>query len=303
MAVAYRPLLAALTGIVLSGGIIWGSPAVAAPAPQSERLVYVLQFGGLSVADVMITLDATPKHYRSEIQLKSRGLMSMFKTFSADLIGEGEIRPTALAASPTSFRRELVTEDLTSSLHIAYDPATSLATTDLKVLDRKTGTVKSEDDMPWNKRRDQVKPVPDNLRTNVLDPVAAFIAAREMIRASDKPTSFSVPIYDGRRRYNVVGKTEAAREMTVNDTTRMLIAVKGKVEPVFGFDEKFQEKVHEGEGKILFTADDRFLPVQIMVGNTLGVGVMNLVADCRVEPAACDAFGQGQEQAQAPAGN
>ncbi len=293
-----RPLLAALTGICLLG-----SPASAAPAPQSERLVYVLQFGGLSVADVMITLDATPSHYRTDIQLKSRGLMSMFKTFSADLTGEGELRPTALAATPKSFRREVVTEELVSTLDISYDPATALATTRQKVADRATGEAKSEEDMPWNKRREKVKPVPDNLRTNVLDPVAAFIAAREMIRASDKPTSFSVPVYDGKRRYNITGKTEAPREMTVNDKTRMLIAVKGKVEPVFGFDEKLQDKVHEGDGKILFSADDRFLPVQIMVGNTMGVGVMNLVADCRVEPTACDAFGQGQEQAQAPAAN
>ena len=61
--------------------------------------------------------------------------------------------------------------------------------------------------------------------------------------------------------------------------------------------------MHEGDGKILFSADDRLLPVQIMVGNSLGVGVMNLVADCRVEAAACDAFSLGQEQAQAPVAN
>jgi hypothetical protein len=298
MTISLRPLLTALTGVLLLG-----APASAATAPQSERLVYVLQFGGLSVADVMITLDATPTHYRSEILLRSRGLMSMFKEFTADMIGEGALRPVALAASPTSFRRDWVTEDVTSSLAITYDPATALAVPQQTVFDTRTRAVKSEADLPWNKRREKVKPVPDNLRTNVLDPVAAFIAAREMIRASDTPTSFSVPIYDGKRRYNVVGKTEAAREMTVNDKTRKLIAVKGKVEPVFGFDERLQDKVHEGDGKILFTADDRFLPVQIMVGNSLGVGVMNLVADCRVDPTACDAFGHGQEQAQAPANN
>ena len=44
--------------------------------------------------------------------------------------------------------------------------------------------------------------------------------------------------------------------------------------------------------------DDRLLPMQIMIGNSLGVGVMNLAADCRRDPAPCEAF--GQEQAQAP---
>ncbi len=297
-----RPFLAAVTSS-LAGLCILIAPATAAPAPQSERLIYVLQFGGLSVADVMITLDATPSHYRSDIQLKSRGLMSMFKTFTADLHGEGELRPTTLAATPRSFRRDIVTDDLASTLDISYDPATALATPQQKVVNRATGEAKKEEDMPWNRRSEKVKPVPDALRTNVLDPVAAFIAAREIIRGSDTPTSFSVPIYDGKRRYNIVGKTEAPREMTVNDKSRMLIAVKGKVEPVFGFDEKLQDKVHEGDGKILFSADDRLLPVQIMVGNSLGVGVMNLVADCRVEAAACDAFSLGQEQAQAPVAN
>jgi hypothetical protein len=299
MGFAVRPVFA---GLVAAAALCCGTiPAQAGPGPETERLTYVLQFGGLTIADVMITLDSTPDRYRTSIKLRSRGIAAMFKTFTADMVSEGRLVAAngILQAEPASFRREWVAGDISSSLDIVYDPQTHLASGTERFVDRVTGEPKSRNDMPWNKRNETLKPVPEKLRTEVLDPMAAFIAARQMIRSNQGASSFNVPVFDGLRRYNVVGKTGAPKDVTINDETRQLISVTGKVEPVFGFDDKLQDRIHEGEGKIMFTADSRFLPVQIMVGNSLGVGVMNLATDCKVDPAPCDSF--GQETAQAPA--
>jgi hypothetical protein len=293
MGPTFRSCLAALVA-----GAWFAAPGAARAAEnQTERLAYVLQFGGLTLADVLITLDETPDRYHTSVKLRSRGLVDMFKTFSAEMAGEGRLLPVGLQAQPAEFRREWVAGDIGSRLDILYQPS-GLAAAQERVYDRLTGEAKSRDELPWNARREKLRPVPESMRSGVLDPMAAFIAARQMIRASTDPTTFSVPVYDGLRRYDVVGRTEAPRDVTINDETRSLIPVKGRVEPVFGFDERLQDRIHEGEGKILFSADGRFLPVQIMVGNSLGVGVMNLVADCKVDPAPCDGF--GQDQAQAP---
>ena len=265
-----------------------------------ERLTYALQFGGLHVADVLLSLDETAAGYRTAMRMRSRGILAVFKTFSADLTGEGAFSRSAagiVSAAPNAFERAWAAGEVSSLLHIDFDPATRLASAQERLYNPVTGQDLKREDLPWNRRHIGLKPVPAELRTQVLDPIAAFVAAREMIRGHAGPTSFSVPIYDGNRRYNVVGKTAAARDMTINDVTRPLISVSGKIEPVFGFDPELVDRVHEGDGRILFTADDRFIPVQIMVGNSLGVGVMNLTADCRTDTAPCDAFEQEQEQA------
>jgi hypothetical protein len=292
-----RALLAAGTCAV---GLCIGTSVQAASDKQSEQLLYVMQFGGLTIADVMITLSETPEHYQTSIKLRSRGLLARFKHFNADLAGEGALTNAALKTAPDSYRRDWSMDTLSSTLEISYDPQKHLATSAERLFNPVTGEPKRREDEPWNRHERAPKPVPPDKRTAVLDPIAAFIAAREVVRGASQPKSFRVPVYDGLRRYDIVATSEAPRETTVNDQTRRVIAVKGRLEPVFGFDDNLQDKLHDGEGRILFTADGRALPVQIMIGNSLGVGVMNLVADCRVDPKPCETMAGDQAEAQLP---
>jgi hypothetical protein len=276
-----------------------GAASVCQAAPeQDERLIYVMQFGGLTIADVMITLTETPDHYQTTVKLRSRGLLSLFHNFNADLAGDGGFADGGRQVVPASYDRNWTTDVVSSQLSVAYDPTTRLATSQEKLFNPLTGAPKSANDVPWNRHHEKRVEVPADKRTQVVDPLAAFIGVRELIRAGSGTAGFKMPIYDGLRRYDIVGTIEAPREITVNDQSRRVITVKGRVEPLVGFDDEFRDRVHDGDGKILLTADERLLPVQIMVGNTLGVGVMNLAADCRIDPAPCEAF--GQEQAQAP---
>ncbi len=272
-------------------------PAARAAQEQDERLIYVMQFGGLTVADVMITLAETPAKYQSTIKLRARGLLARFASLNADLAGEGKVVGDGLKVVPETYRRHWSTEKLSSQLSVSYDPVTRVAMSTERLFNPITGEAKSNDDAPWNRRKMAMKPVPEDKRTSVVDPMAALIGVRQLIRGSSGQISFKMPIYDGSRRYDVVGTTEAPREVTINDQTHRVITVKGRLDPVFGFDESLQDRVHAGDGKILLTADERLLPVQIMIGNSLGVGVMNLVADCRRDPAPCEAFGQETAQA------
>lgn len=276
--------------------------AASAAGEQSERLLYVIQFGGLSIADVMITMTETPERYQTTATLRTRGLMKLLGKMNADVAGEGRVTKTALGVEPELYRSGFSMEKFDSSTDISYEPTTKLATAQRRAFDPITGEERKPEDTPWNKRRVQAKPVPEDKRMGVLDPMAAFISARQAIRESaGAPTTFRVPVYDGLRRYDIVGTTEAAKDVTISNVQRKLIGMKARMVPVFGFDDSgLRDRVDEGDGKILFSADDRVVPVQIMMGNSAGVAVMNLVADCRVDPAPCDSFGLNQAQAQAP---
>ena len=104
-----------------------------------------------------------------------------------------------------------------------------------------------------------------------------------------------MPIYDGQRRYDIVGRAEAARSVEIGGAQRSVIPVIAKLEPIYGFGRKSQERMQESEGTFLFSNDERFIPLQLVVSNELLSGVMNLTADCRANPAPCDTFGQKTE--------
>ncbi len=105
--------------------------------------------------------------------------------------------------------------------------------------------------------------------------------------AAKAPLKFRVPVFDGQRRYDVVGTTTAPRDVTINEKQYNVITVNATVVPIAGFSPRGEERMLESRGKLLFTADERFVPVQVTIENEFLSGVMNLSADCGITPEAC----------------
>lgn len=275
---------------VLSVLIAFSSAAVSADIPpQSERLAYNLKIGGLHVADFLAEFDENSNGYRTSLTMETRGMARWFEDFRAEVSGNGTFMletgqgPTPV---PRQFDRAWAAEEISSTLTIAYDPLTRLAQSNERTFNPLTGEDISLEDMEWNRNRELPPPVPNDLRTDVFDPMAAFIAARSQI-FHKRQSSFRVPIYDGRRRYDLVGSVEAPRMFWIGGQDVELIPVAAGIEPVFGFDRERTETMEESGGRLLFSTDDRFIPVQVILeGRTLS-SVMNLTADCRVDTETC----------------
>ncbi len=264
-------------------------------APQSERLAYSMMLGGLHVGDAVVELEQDHDSYSTGLKLTARGVAKFLREFRADLSGHGSLsaQENILMPLPARYSRAWSGAEIDSSMTMTYDPATRATTTQERYLSKETGEEVKYEDLPWNKDdrgRDKRKPVPENMRANSLDPMAAFIAARHQIKAqgvAKTPGKFRIPVYDGQRRYDILGTTTAARDVTINDKTHNVITVNTTLVPMAGFSERGEERMRESRGKILFTADDRFIPVQVTIQNELLSGVMNLTADCKVTPEAC----------------
>ncbi len=294
---------ASLAGLVTisSPFICWGT-ALPAPAMQSERLVYSIMVGGLHLGDAMIGLNQTSAGYSTDMKVTARGVAKMVKNFHSDMRGEGRFAEAGAKPLPAAYSRQWSTDEVASDMTMKFDAA-GLAVSEERYFNPATAAAIAPEDLPWADKRDKDKPVPADMRTNVLDPMAAFVAARAQIMTSlalggvaGASQTFRVPIYDGRRRYDIIGKAEAPRSSTINGVAQAVIPVTAKLEPVFGFSRKSEERMKDSEGKFLFSNDARFIPLQLVVSNDLLSGVMNLTADCSQNAAACETFGQEKDE-------
>lgn len=281
------------------------SPSWAIDIAEKERLTYAAMLGGLHVADLMVTLDQNEVGYKSDLEVVSRGVVRWVEDFRARITGEGAFAPAEEANSsqpslpqPEHFHREWTGGEIASVMTMTFDPKTGEAVVAERLYNPLTDEDLSRDDMPWNRdeRREEREPVPEDLRRDVLDPMGAFISARRQILAQGGATgaskSFRVPIYDGQRRYDIVGKTAPIRSTEINGTEMAVIPVSVKLEPIFGFNERSKNRMTDTVNRLYFSADGRFIPIQFMMASDMFAVVINLNADCKVNAAPCDTFGQ-----------
>ncbi|MCB2109152.1 MAG: DUF3108 domain-containing protein [Rhodobacteraceae bacterium] len=271
------------------------SPAQA--ETQRERLLYEIMLGGLHIGDSMVTFSQSPDAYRTSLSMTSRGMLQWMQNFSAGVSSEGQLvgsATDAITPVPLTYRRAWTAPEMASTMTMHFDPRTGLATSEEKLFNPATGATLTPEDMPWNTRRSPLPDVPEKLRLGAMDPVAAFVSARLAIRDAGK-SEVRVPIYDGRRRYDIISTASTPRSYTIRDQTHDVVPVTSRVEPVFGFEPDAEDRMREGEGKVLFSNDERFVPLQVILGNSMFSSVMNLVADCERDPAACAAITETTE--------
>lgn len=257
---------------------------------QSERLAYNLKVGGLHVADFIAEFDENETGYQTTLTMETRGMARWFQDFRAEVKGNGTfIIETGQGPTPVprQFDRAWAAEQISSSLTIAYDPITGMAQPQERTFNPQTGEAIAIEDLDWNRDRKAPEPVPDAMRVGVFDPMAAFVAARGQI-VHHRRNTFRIPIYDGRRRYDLVGRVEAPRLFWIGGQDVELVPVVATVEPVFGFDRERTETMQDSGGKILFSPDDRFIPMQVILEGRAFTSVMNMTADCQVDMATCD---------------
>ena len=279
-----------------------GPVSAASLNTQSERLAYDLKVGGLHVADFLAEFDENETGYRTTLTMETRGMARWFQDFRAEVKGDGTFvietgqGPTPV---PRQFDRAWAAEQISSSLTIAYDLTTGLARPIERTFNPLTGEDIALDDLDWNRGRKAPEPVPDDMRVGVYDPMAAFVAARGQI-VHHRENEFRIPIYDGRRRYDLVGRVEAPRLFWIGGEDVELVPVIAGIEPVFGFDRERTETMQDSGGKILFSPDDRFIPVQVILEGRAFTSVMNLTADCRIDTATCEQIAEAGNPAIEP---
>ena len=202
--------------------IIFGSglALLAAGPPQNGHAapfaaVYDVYWAGLPAGRIRLGIGADRGHYRDEIAIRTEGLPHLVTRFRGVATAEGRLAPQR-PAEPQRY-------DAVYDLRKRRDREISM-----RFVARGGASVAE----PGPGATDHDSPIAEAFRRNAVDPLSAYERIREALRAAldGGPESFTVPVYDGARRFDVLG-----RLLPKSDGSTHTLKVLFTMRPIAGF--------------------------------------------------------------------
>lgn len=237
-------------------------------------LEFEFYFGGLHVLSLVADGAVGPVNYRLNSELRTRGLTDLFFRSVIRSHSAGRFAPeTASAAIPAP-------KPLPRSFETASDGRWGARRVTIDYADGDPRQIAAEP--PYN--RDNRTPVSDVLRRATVDPQTAALLSIAA-GASERSCGGSVPVFDGRRRYNLnftyLG-TDELRPGKQGFYAGPAVRCRLVYERIAGFDEAYARE--HGDGRehevtiwIAAFADGRLhLPVRMMADTRFGKALGHL---------------------------
>ena len=147
--------------------------------------IYRVYWAGLPAGDIKLTLRDDPSGYRDEIQIRTEGLPRLVTKFHGSAASGGRLVADRLP-QPGYYDAHY---DLRKGKHKRLSMR-FISRAGVLVADRGPDDTSSK------------PPLAENFRQNVVDPLSALTAIRDALRGG-KHDTFTVPVYDGARRFDV----------------------------------------------------------------------------------------------------
>ncbi|MBP7336601.1 DUF3108 domain-containing protein [Niveispirillum sp.] len=163
------------------------SPAIAQKA-DSLSLTYAVHVGGMHVLDADADMALGPDGYRAGLKMETDGFLGRVAQWKTDVRAQGHL------SGPLPRPRQF-------TAHGSWRDQPRLTTVDYTPDGVPTLTL--ADPEPEQDR----EPVPADLRLGTVDPVSAIVAVLDQV-AKKGDCNITVPVYDGRQRYDLVFATQ-----------------------------------------------------------------------------------------------
>jgi hypothetical protein len=209
--------------------------------------VYSAFWAGLPAAKIHLRLQDGGAHYRDEIEIQTEGLAHLVTRFRATALAEGRLaadRP----AQPTHYRAVY-------DLRKRRDKRVSM-----RFVNRAEASIaeRTPDDTS------QKPPLAEVFRKDAVDPLSAIERIRGALRARRPGGSFTIPVYDGARRFDIVG-----RVLPKSDPPDGTIRAQLTLRPIAGFKGETSEDGDPDDAprkvELIMTDDTRMVPLSITV--------------------------------------
>jgi uncharacterized protein DUF3108 len=221
-----------------------------APARAGEVVaVYTAYWAGLPAAEIRLRLHDGDVSYHNEIEISTKGLPQLITHFRTTASAEGRLADGRLAA-PSRY-------NAVYDLRQRRDRRVSM-----RFISRGNAVIAERGPDDTSSK----PPLAEPFRSNTVDPLTAFERIRGVLRGPQhSPDShFVIPVYDGARRFDIVGRIlpkAEAREgaLRLELTLRPIAGFKGETSED-GDPDTAPRKVD-----LLVTDDARAMPLSITV--------------------------------------
>jgi hypothetical protein len=227
--------------------IVIAIPGSRQAAAEEIVALYSAYWAGLPAAHIRLTLRDGGPGYRDQIEISTEGLPHLFTRFRATATAEGSLA----SDRPAEPVRYLANYDLRKR----RDSRVSIQFV------RRIGGVIAErgpDDTGHK------PPLAERFRSDAVDPLSALERIREALRAARPGARFTIPVYDGARRFDVVGRLVPKQEAS-NGVLRAELTLR----PIAGFKGETSEDGDPDDAprkvELTVTDDARRLPLSITV--------------------------------------
>lgn len=226
--------------------------------PKKARW-YRVYWGAVTVGDIYVVLIPTKEGYGMRSEIRSRGIAKMVSGWRSDT-GVTMRFEEPDKYIPVKFKTAFRLRDRERKIEIVRD---------------KNGDISAESNVP-PENRNKRPAVPDKDKVGVYDPMTAIMAGRMEVRKAilDGKREFVVPVYDGRRRSDMLFKIHGADK---NGN----IHVSFKEGAVAGYTNNELEnlKDRDPEFHILISSQD-LLPIAAKGESLIGTAYIKLIKEC-----------------------
>ncbi len=265
-----------MKGLCLAARALGAVCAAAPAAPKPETLLYSATWAGLPAADIAMRLEEGEGGYRSEIEIRTKGLPRLFTRFRGLGRSSGAISAAGFAEP------------------LEYDAFYDLRSRKGKRISlrflREGGRVIAERG-PEDGSSSSNPPLPAAQRVGVVDPLTTVDLMREALRTgAARGRGFHIPVYDGKRRFEVEerGLTRERRRFGGKEEPVLHLAL--QLRPIAGFRPDGEEGSPDAAPRpldVFFSDDAALVPLRLEVAIAYFTVVVELTGRCEGAVAAC----------------
>lgn len=233
--------------VVLAVALLFLAAGVPARAEEIVA-IYNAYWAGLPAARIRLTLRDGVGAYDDAIEIRSQGLPRLVTHFRGTANAAGQL-VSGHPAEPTHFQ---AIYDLRKRRNSRIS---------MRFITRNSMVLAERDALDTSRK----PPLAEIFRRDTVDPITAVERLRQAIaNASAANPRFSIPVYDGVRRFDVVGQILPKREQT-----RGLVRVALNLRPIAGFRGESSDDGDPDDAPrpvaLTLTDDSRLLPLTLTV--------------------------------------
>jgi hypothetical protein len=232
-------------------------------------------WGGLKAADILFTVDEPFRDrgdWNGSLLIRTAGVMKWLTRLVAEVQGRGHL--DGQDAGSEAYRQHVSTRKSDRTVEVGFSGVPSLAKR-LKDIETYADPSKLARDA------ENVPDLPEDQRRGTIDPIGGILSLGRRALAGE--TGFVLPIYDGRRRFDLVVAVKGHGMHLLGGRQTMTVDAVATVHPIAGF-KPFHAKWWNN-AKFELNLDPRSgLPLQISSSSFLAAVVLTTHAACPPDP-------------------